>query len=212
MTEKVRKNKSLRAWVHQHINDTYVNQAQRAGYRSRAAYKLVEFDNSDNLFHNVKTVVDLGCAPGSWSQVSLEKVGESGRVVGVDLLEIQPLSRLKFIQGDFTEQSTLDLLLEQINHKMVDLVISDMAPNLSGVKQVDQTRGAYLVELVLEFSRDYLRPGGNCLIKVFHGYEFDNLVKMARQMFTQVVIRKPEASRSKSSETYLLCKHKKALL
>jgi 23S rRNA (uridine2552-2'-O)-methyltransferase len=211
MVEKVRKNKSIKAWVHQHINDTYVNQAQVAGYRSRAAYKLLEIDEQDSLFHNVKSVVDLGCAPGSWSQVAIEKVGAHGSVVGVDILEMHPIYRVEFIQGDFTEENTLNLLLDKINHKAVDLVISDMAPNLSGIKQVDQVRGGYLVELVLDFCRDYLKVNGNCLIKIFNGSEFDNLVKMAREMFTQVIIRKPDASRSKSSETYLLCKHKKTL-
>lgn len=206
---KARKNKTIKAWVHRHLNDTYVKGAQRNGYRSRAAYKLLEIDEQDHLFHNVKNVVDLGCAPGSWSQVAVDKVGEYGTVIGVDLLEIHPLHRLKFIHGDFTEQSTLDELLDAINHKPVDLVISDMAPNLSGIKNTDQVRGAYLVELVLDFAKGYLKTGGNCLIKVFHGGEFDNLVKLSREMFEQVLIRKPDASRSSSSETYLLCKHKK---
>jgi 23S rRNA (uridine2552-2'-O)-methyltransferase len=210
MENKTKKNKSIKAWINQHVNDSYVNQAQRDGYRSRAAYKLLEIAQIDDLFAKVNTVVDLGCAPGSWSQLALEYViPHGGSVVGVDLLEIKPLSHLKFIQGDFTEQATLDALLTAINHQSVDLVISDMAPNLSGIKQVDQCREAYLVELVLEFCQGYLRQGGNCLIKVFHGSEFDNLVKQARQLFNQVLIRKPQASRSKSSETYLLCKNKK---
>lgn len=209
--EKARKNKSIKAWVHQHINDSYVNQAQKAGYRSRAAYKLLEIDAQENIFHNAVTVVDLGCAPGSWSQVSLQKVGDHGRVIGVDLLEVQPLANLNFIQGDFTDQLTLDKLLTSIEHRKVDLVISDMAPNLSGVKGVDQARGAYLIELVLDFAKGYLKTNGHCVMKVFHGSEFDSLVKLARTMFTQVIIRKPEASRSKSSETYLLCKFKKQL-
>lgn len=211
MSEKIKKNKSSKSWVHEHINDAYVNQAQKSGYRSRAAFKLLEIDAQENLFHGVNNVVDLGCAPGSWSQVAVQRVGETGRVIGVDLLEMHPLHGLNFIQGDFTEQATLDNLLQVINHKKVDLVISDMAPNLSGVKQVDQSRGAYLVELVLEFAKDHLKVGGDCLIKVFHGYEFDSLVKSAREIFTKVIIRKPDASKSKSSETYLLCKNKKQL-
>lgn len=210
-TVKIKKNKSIKAWVHQHVNDIYVNQAQKVGYRSRAAYKLLEIDEQENVFHNVLTVVDLGCAPGSWSQVSLQKVGDKGRVVGVDLLDMQPLANLNFIQGDFTEQITLDKLLLGIEHRKVDLVISDMAPNLSGIKGVDQARGAYLIELVLDFAKGYLKTNGHCIIKVFHGSEFDNLVKLARTLFTQVLIRKPDASRSKSSETYLLCKFKKQL-
>ncbi len=211
MSEKIKKNKLSKSWVHEHINDLYVNQAQKSGYRSRAAFKLLEIDAQEKLFNNVKTVVDLGCAPGSWSQVAIQQVGDVGRVVGVDLLDITPLHKLNFIQGDFTSQETLDHLLHAINHREVDLVISDMAPNLSGIKQVDQARGAHLVELVLDFARDYLKVGGHCLIKVFHGYEFDNLVKSAREIFTKVIIRKPDASKSKSSETYLLCKDKKQL-
>ncbi len=209
MTDKSKKNRVVKAWVHQHVNDTYVNQAQKDGYRSRAAYKLLEIDKEDGIFHNVKVVVDLGCAPGSWSQVALNKVGLSGKVVGVDLLEIDPISRLNFIHGDFTEQTTLDKLLLAIDNKQVDLVISDMAPNLSGIKNVDQARSAYLVELALDFARGYLKVGGHCLIKVFQGSEFDELVKLGRNLFTQVLIRKPEASRSKSKEVYLLCKSKK---
>lgn len=211
MNDKPKKNKLVKAWVHQHVNDTYVNQAQKDGYRSRAAYKLLEVDKQDALFAGVKIVIDLGCAPGSWSQVALERVGHSGKVVGVDLLEIEPLARLNFIQGDFTEEETLNRLLDSINNNPVDLVISDMAPNLSGIKNVDQARSAHLVELVLDFSRDYLKTGGHCLIKIFQGSEFEHLVSEARKLFTQVIIRKPDASRSKSKEIYLLCKSKKAI-
>lgn len=211
MNEKTKKNKVIKAWVHQHVNDTYVNQAQKDGYRSRAAYKLLEIDHDDNLFNKAKIVVDLGCAPGSWSQVAIGKVGVNGKVIGVDLLEIDPIPRLNFIHGDFTEQETLNQLLIAIDNKEVDLVISDMAPNLSGIKNVDQARSAYLVELVLDFASNYLKVGGNCLIKVFQGSEFEELVKSARNVFTQVIIRKPEASRSKSKEVYLLCKSKKPM-
>lgn len=211
MDEKKKKNRFVKAWIHEHINDAYVNQAQKSGFRSRAAYKLLEIDEQDNIFHNVKTIVDLGCAPGSWAQVALDKVGSNGKVVGVDLLEIQPLHRLEFIQGDFTADNTLHKLLQAINYNKVDLIISDMAPNLSGIKDVDQAKIAYLVELVLDFAKDYLKPGGNCLIKVFHGGEFANLVKHARELFTQVLTRKPGASKSKSSEIYLLCKHKRTI-
>ncbi|AUR51507.1 RlmE family RNA methyltransferase [Aquella oligotrophica] len=211
MSEKPKKNKVIKAWVHQHVNDAYVNQAQKDGYRSRAAYKLLEIDRDDNLFNKAQIVVDLGCAPGSWSQVAIGKVGVNGKVIGVDLLEIDPIPRLNFIHGDFTEQETLNRLLMAIDNKEVDLVISDMAPNLSGIKNVDQARSAYLVELVLDFSASYLKVGGNCLIKVFQGSEFEDLVKLARNVFTQVIIRKPEASRSKSKEVYLLCKSKKPM-
>ena len=210
MTEKVKKNKTIRAWVTQHINDHYVNQAQVDGYRSRAAYKLLEIEEHDKIFHNAQTIVDLGSAPGSWSQVAITKVGKKGLVIGVDLLEMAPIPRVEFIHGDFTTAATLDKLLALINHQPVDLIISDMSPNISGVKVVDQARSAYLSELVFDFAVQYLKPNGHCLIKVFHGEEFEQLVKQARKLFTQVAVRKPLASRSKSSELYLLCKNKKA--
>jgi 23S rRNA (uridine2552-2'-O)-methyltransferase len=190
--------------MHDHVNDHYVKSAANAGYRSRAAYKLLEIDQKFNLFKNVKKAVDLGCAPGSWSQVILQKISADSSVVGVDLLEIDPIHNLHFIQGDFTTDEILAQLVEAIGDKVVDLVVSDMAPNLSGIKGVDQARGAHLVELVFEFARDYLVTGGKCVIKVFHGGEFDSLVKQMRSLFNQVVIFKPDASRSKSSETYLL--------
>ena len=186
------------------MNDHYVKSAASAGYRSRAAYKLLEIDQKFDLFKNVTRVVDLGCAPGSWSQVILRKVGKDGITLGVDLLEIEPINGLHFIQGDFTNEEVLAQLVNAIGDKVVDLVVSDMSPNLSGVRGVDQARGAYLIELVLEFAADYLVTGGKCVIKVFHGGEFDNLVKRMRTMFNKVVVFKPDASRSKSSETYLL--------
>lgn len=203
------KNKSVRAWVHEHVNDYYVKSAVAHGYRSRAAYKLIEIDQKYDLFKNVNRVVDLGCAPGSWSQVIRHKIGATGITVGVDLLEIEPINGLRFIQGDFTSDEVLGELVDAIGGKMVDLVVSDMSPNLSGIKGVDQARSAYLVELVLEFAGDYLITGGKCVIKVFHGGEFDNMVVSMRAMFNQVVIFKPGASRSKSSETYLLGLNKK---
>ncbi len=203
-----KKNKVNRAWVNRHVTDHYVNMAQKDGYRSRAAYKLLEFDDEFHIFKNVKTVVDLGCAPGSWSQVATQKVGKSGLVIGVDLLSIVPIHNLNFIEGDFTESETLDKLIELLNNNQADLVISDMAPNLSGVRGVDQARISYLVELVLDFAKDYLKVGGDALIKVFHGGDFDNLVKTAREIFAQVLVKKPNASRSESSEIYLLCRNK----
>lgn len=208
--EKTKKNKLVKAWVNQHINDPYVQLAKKDGYRSRAAYKLLEIDKTDNLFHKVSRVVDLGCAPGSWSQVAIKKVGKEGLVVGVDLLEMIPIPGVRFIYGDFTEVGALNQLIKEINNEKIDLVLSDMSPNLSGVKSVDQARLAYLVELVLDFASEYLKIGGNCLIKVFHGVEFDNLIKLARESFMEVIVRKPDPSRSKSSETYLLCKNKKS--
>lgn len=206
---KDKKNKIVRSWVHDHINDPYVRQAQRDGYRSRAAYKLLEVDAKYGILSGAKRIVDLGCAPGSWSQVALKVVGETGIVVGLDLLPIEYLHNLNFIQGDFTDNNVLDRLVNIIGAKTVDVVLSDMAPNLSGIKGVDQARGAYLVELVSDFAANYLKVGGNCLVKAFQGAEFDKLVKLMQPMFSQVLIYKPDSSKSKSSELYLVCKDKK---
>lgn len=205
---KEKKNKIIRAWVHEHVNDPYVRRAQKDGYRSRAAYKLLEVDAKYGILSGAKRIVDLGCAPGSWSQVAIKVVGDTGIVVGVDLLPIEYLHKLNFIQGDFTDNSIVDKLLDTLGTKMVDVVLSDMAPNLSGIKTVDQARGAYLVELVLDFAANYLKVGGNCLIKAFQGAEFDKLVKLTKPMFAQVSIYKPDSSKSKSSELYLVCKNK----
>lgn len=207
--EKTKKNKLVKAWVNQHVNDHYVHLAKKDGYRSRAAYKLLEIDEIDNLFSKVKVIIDLGCAPGSWSQVALKKIGARGLVIGVDILEMIPIPGVRFIQGDFTEIETFNELIKEINNEKVDLILSDMSPNLSGIKNIDQAKLAYLVELVLDFAAKHLKTGGNCLIKVFNGLEFNNLIKLARKDFTEVFIRKPNSSRSKSSETYLLCKNKK---
>ncbi len=203
-----KKNKVNKAWVNRHVTDHYVHMAQKDGYRSRAAYKLLELDEEYHLFRNAKVVVDLGCAPGSWSQVASQKVGKLGLVIGLDLLPILPINNLNFIEGDFTETATLNQLIEMLKGNKADLVISDLAPNLSGVKGVDQARISYLVELVLDFSINYLKTGGNAVIKVFHGGDFDNLVKTARSTFEQVLAKKPNASRSESSEIYLLCRNK----
>ncbi len=203
-----KKNKTSKAWINRQLNDVYVNMAQKAGYRSRAAYKLLEIDDEVNLFKNVQVVVDLGCSPGSWSQVACSKVGANSLVIGVDLLEMAQIINHHFIQGDFTNEITLNQLIDSLNGRDVDLIISDMAPNLTGIKGIDQARSAYLVELVLDFAANYLKVDGNCLIKVFQGNEFNNLVKQAKSIFRQVIIKKPKASRSESSETYLLCKNK----
>ena len=204
-----KKNKLVKSWVNRHVNDHYVHMAQADGYRSRAAYKLAQIDAEVNLLHNVKTVVDLGCAPGSWSQYIVKKIGLGTTIIGVDLLPIEPIAKLHFIQGDFTEQQVLDEILLKLESHQLDLIVSDMAPNLSGIKNVDQVRSSYLVELVLDFALHHLKSGGDCLIKVFHGSEFDELVKLARTMFAQVSMRKPKSSRSSSAEAYLLCRNKK---
>ncbi len=193
-----------KAWMQEHLNDEYVKRAQKEGYRARAAYKLIEIDDKDKLIKPGMTVVDLGCAPGSWAQVVKQRLKGSGRIIGLDLLEIEAIAGVEFIQGDFREEEVLKLLEEKLNNKPVDLVIADMAPNISGVKDVDQAGATYLTELALEFSHDWLKPKGNFLVKVFIGSGFDDIVKRMRSEFDKVVTRKPKASRGRSSEVYLL--------
>lgn len=195
---------SSKAWIHEHINDEFVKRAQKEGYRARAAYKLTEIDDKDKLIKPGMIIVDLGASPGSWSQVVVQRLKGQGRVIALDLLEMQPINGVEFIQGDFREETVLKLLEEKLNNKRVDLVIADMAPNISGIADVDQAGAAYLTELALEFSRTWLKPNGNFLVKVFIGAGFDEIVKNMRQMFDKVVTRKPKASRGRSSEVYLL--------
>ncbi len=190
--------------MQEHLNDPYVKLAQKEGYRARAAYKLMEIDDKDKLIRPGMTVVDLGSAPGSWSQVTVQRLKGQGKVIALDILDMPPLAGVTFIQGDFREQSVLSLLEEKINKTQVDLVIADMAPNISGVKDVDQAGAAYLTELALDFSKDWLKPGGNFLVKVFIGAGFEEILQNMRQMFDKVVTRKPKASRDRSSEVYLL--------
>ncbi len=205
---KIKKNKVNRAWVNRHVTDHYVHEAGKQGYRSRAAYKLLEIDNDFNIFEHVKNVVDLGAAPGSWSQVLCQKLGSENLILGVDLLEMDPITGVTFIQGDFTDDATFKMLAEVIGTKKIDLVVSDMAPNISGIKDVDQARFAYLVELILDFVDRFLKVGGDCVIKFFYGGEVPNLLKMARQGFKKVSVYKPKASRPESKEVYLICKGK----
>ncbi|MFJ5445743.1 23S rRNA (uridine(2552)-2'-O)-methyltransferase RlmE [Methylobacillus methanolivorans] len=193
-----------KAWLQEHVNDEFVKRAQRDGYRARAAYKLLEIDEKDQLIKPGMTVVDLGSAPGSWSQVVVQRLGGQGRVIALDILEMPPVPGVEFIQGDFREEEILRLLEKSLNGKQIDLVIADMAPNISGISDVDQARAAYLTELALEFSRDWLKPGGNFLVKVFIGSGFDEIVLAMRESFDKVVTRKPKASRDRSSEVYLL--------
>jgi 23S rRNA (uridine2552-2'-O)-methyltransferase len=193
-----------KAWMQEHLNDEYVKRAQKEGYRARAAYKLIEIDDKDKLIKPGMTVVDLGAAPGSWSQVVKQRLKGKGRIIGLDLLDIQPIPGVEFIQGDFREENILKLLEEKLDNKPVDLVIADMAPNISGVKDADQAGAAYLTELALEFSQQWLKPQGDFLVKVFIGVGFDDIVKQMRLEFDKVVTRKPKASRGRSSEVYLL--------
>lgn len=196
--------RTSKAWMLEHLNDPYVKLAQKDGYRARAAYKLMEIDDKDKLIKPGMTVVDLGSAPGSWSQVAVQRLKGHGKVIALDLLDMQPIGGVTFIQGDFREESVLRLLEEKLNNVQVDLVIADMAPNISGVKDVDQAGAAYLTELALDFSRERLKPNGNFLVKVFIGAGFDEIIKSMRLMFDKVVTRKPKASRDRSSEVYLL--------
>ncbi|MDO9052243.1 MAG: 23S rRNA (uridine(2552)-2'-O)-methyltransferase RlmE [Methylotenera sp.] len=196
--------RTSKAWMLEHLNDPYVKLAQKDGYRARAAYKLMEIDDKDKLIKPGMTIVDLGSAPGSWSQVAVQRLKGHGKVIALDILDMQPIGGVTFIQGDFREESVLRLLEEALNNVQVDLVIADMAPNISGVKDVDQAGAAYLTELALDFSRTQLKPSGNFLVKVFIGAGFDEIIKNMRQMFDKVVTRKPKASRDRSSEVYLL--------
>ncbi|MGY1488479.1 23S rRNA (uridine(2552)-2'-O)-methyltransferase RlmE [Methylobacillus pratensis] len=193
-----------KAWLQEHVNDEFVKRAQRDGYRARAAYKLLEIDEKDQLIKPGMTIVDLGSAPGSWSQVAIQRLAGQGRVIALDILEMPPVPGVEFIQGDFREEEILQALEKSLNGKPVDLVIADMAPNISGISDVDQARAAYLTELALEFSREWLKPGGNFLVKVFIGSGFDEIVLAMRESFEKVVTRKPKASRDRSSEVYLL--------
>ncbi|HEY9209770.1 MAG TPA: 23S rRNA (uridine(2552)-2'-O)-methyltransferase RlmE [Methylotenera sp.] len=196
--------RTSKAWMMEHLNDPYVKLAQKEGYRARAAYKLMEIDDKDKLIKPGMTVVDLGSAPGSWSQVAVQRLKGHGKVIALDILDMQPIGGVTFIQGDFREESVLRVLEEKINNTQVDLVIADMAPNISGVKDVDQAGAAYLTELALDFSKDWLKPGGNFVVKVFIGAGFEEILQNMRQMFDKVVTRKPKASRDRSSEVYLL--------
>lgn len=198
------RSKSSQSWLREHFDDRFVRQAQQDGYRSRASYKLIELIEKDNLIRPGMTVVDLGSAPGGWSQVAARAVGDKGHVYASDILEMDPVPGVDFIQGDFTEQAVYDALLAAIDGRPVDLVISDMAPNMSGVAAVDQPAAIYLVELALEMATAILRPGGGFVAKVFHGEGFDDYVKAARQAFSRVVMRKPTSSRARSRETYLV--------
>lgn len=203
---------SSKAWIHEHINDEFVKRAQKEGYRARAAYKLTEIDDKDKLIKPGMIIVDLGATPGSWSQVVVQRLKGQGRVIALDLLEMQPINGVEFIRGDFREESVLKLLEQSLNNKQVDLVIADMAPNMSGIADVDQAGAAYLTELALDFSRDWLKPNGNFLVKVFVGAGFDEILLNMRKMFDKVVTRKPKASRGRSSEVYLLGLGRKAIV
>ena len=199
------RSKSSAKWLREHFDDLYVQRARQEGYRSRAVYKLREIQEKDRIFRPGMTVVDLGAAPGGWSQFASRYVTAKGRVVALDILPMDPLPDVEFIQGDFCEQEVCERLLGLVGEG-VDLVMSDMAPNMSGVKAVDQPRAMHLAELALDFSRNVLNPEGNLLIKAFQGEGFDALVRELRGAFRKVLVRKPGASRSRSREVYLLAR------
>ncbi len=204
--------KTSKAWMMQHVNDPYVKRATAEGMRSRAAYKLQQINEKDHLIKPGMVVVDLGAAPGGWSQVAGRLVAPAGRVIAIDLLEMQGLGGVTFIQDDFSEDSGLAAVERALAGASVDLVLSDMAPNISGIAQVDQARLMGLVELALDFSAKHLKPQGNFLVKVFHGAGFDEYVTAMRGVFAQVLTRKPDASRKGSREVYLLGKALKQTL
>ncbi|MGE5525901.1 MAG: RlmE family RNA methyltransferase [Rhodospirillaceae bacterium] len=200
------RSKTSKAWMHEHVNDPYVKRAQAEGFRSRAAYKLQQLAERDKLLKSGMLVVDLGAAPGGWSQVAAKGVGPSGRVVAVDLLPVTPMHGVTVIQGDFQDDATLAAVEAALDGQRADLVISDMAPNISGIPLVDQARAAALAELALDFALKRLKPRGNFLVKAFQGEGYEAFVKTMRAHFMEVVTRKPEASRSRSNEVYLLGK------
>ena len=200
------RSKSSSAWLKRHVNDPYVHRAKAHGYRSRAAYKLIEIADRGGLARPGDVVVDLGAAPGGWAQALAERVGRSGRVIAVDLLEIAPIPGVTIVRGDFREETVLQRLEEVLGGRKLDLVVSDMAPNLSGVSATDQARSIHLCELALEFAKAHLKPKGAFLVKVFQGVGYSEFLAAMRGVFVAVASRKPGASRGDSREMYLLAK------
>ncbi|MCH1919150.1 23S rRNA (uridine(2552)-2'-O)-methyltransferase RlmE [Shewanella sp. A3A] len=203
MSGKKRTASSTR-WMQEHFDDHYVKLAQKRGLRSRAAFKLEELQQKDQLIKPGMTVVDLGAAPGGWSQVAVKLVGDHGKVVACDILPMDPIVGVDFLQGDFREEKVLDALLTRVGDEKVDIVLSDMAPNMSGADVVDQPRAMYLVELALDMCHQVLAPNGSFAVKVFQGEGFDEYMKAVRDAFKVVKTRKPESSRARSREVYLV--------
>lgn len=200
------RSKSSHRWLQEHVNDPYVKQAQKDGYRARSSYKLIELNEKDKLIRPGMLVIDLGAAPGSWSQVASRIVGAKGRVVATDILPMDGLNNVEFIQGDFTEQAVFERILNSLGGAKVDLVMSDMAPNISGIDSADQASSMYLVELALDMARQVLRPKGSFIAKVFQGAGSDVYLKELRKSFEKVTVRKPDASRKRSREIYVVAK------
>ena len=200
------RSKSSKQWMQEHFDDEYVKKAQAMGYRSRSTFKLVEIQEKDKIIKPGMNVIDLGAAPGGWSDYARKIVGKKNKVIALDLLEIEPIEGVDFIQGDFRENEVLDELYRVLEHAPVDLVMSDMAPNISGNKEMDQPRSIYLAELALDTAQTVLNKGGTFLIKMFQGAGFDEFKRDVEKSFSSVVIRKPKASRARSKEVYILAK------
>lgn len=200
----MKRTRTSKAWMREHVNDPYVQLARKEGWRSRAAFKLMEIDDKDKLLRRGEVVVDLGATPGGWSQVAMKRVGEGGMVLALDLLEMEPIHGVDFIQGDFREEDVLRKLEQKLAGRAVGLVMSDMAPNMSGVPLVDQARIMHLAELGLDFCKAHLKPEGAFLVKVFQGTDYEAFFLSMRAVFRTVVVRKPDASRDRSAELYLL--------
>ena len=205
----MKKHKSNKAWIHQHVTDPYVQRAKAEGWRSRAAFKLIEIDSKEHLLKPGMTVVDLGAAPGSWSQYAVQRIQPGGRLLALDMVEIPPIAGVDFIQGDFREEPVLHQFEAGLGGRAVDLVLSDMAPNMSGVQLTDQARVMHLAELTLEFASSHLKPGGDMLVKVFQGAGYMELRDAMRRVFEVILVRKPAASRGRSAETFLLGRKKR---
>ena len=202
----MKRTRTSNAWLREHVNDTFVQRAKAEGYRSRASFKLMEIDDRDHLIRSGEIVIDLGATPGGWSQVAAKRMQGKGRVIALDLLEMDPLHGVEFIQGDFREENVLQELEKMLAGQRVGLVLSDMAPNMSGILISDQARVMHLAELGLEFSRNWLKPDGAFVVKVFQGYGFEEFVREMKLVFKTVSTRKPDASRDRSAEIYLLGK------
>lgn len=205
------RSKSSKSWLQEHFDDSYVKRSQEDGYRSRASYKLLEINDKDKLIRPGMTIVDLGSAPGGWSQVAAKLVGHKGRVVATDILAMDGIAGVEFLQGDFTEQEVVNELLGLLDGATADLVISDMAPNMSGMRDIDQPQVMYLAELALDLARTTLRPGGSFLVKIFQGEGFESYQRDMRESFGNIKVRKPNASRARSREIYLLAADFKGL-
>lgn len=200
----VKRTNSSARWLNEHFNDFYVKEAKKAGYRSRAAFKLLEINERDHLLKMGMTVIDLGATPGGWSAVAKQKVGAQGNVFALDILPMEPLAGVEFLQGDFNEETVVAALLKRVDNHQVDLVMSDMSPNITGIAAIDQPRAFQLSEQAFEFAQHILKPGGNFLVKVFHGQGFDAFLKLIRTHFSKVHIRKPKSSRDRSQEVYIV--------